>query len=276
MDKRLSFQLLLLIAIPALLFSCKKEIGSKQVETAELSSINKSSSQDLKFNTFKGPEIHIGEGKMRSFIIISHTDVPQEIGIEMTAQSFQGLPTEPGEYSFIVPLHQKANGVTPFDHMEIGWNPFGHPPVGVYTVPHFDFHFYKISLTEQLAIPPYTPQTAALFDNFPPPGYIPAGYIPVPGGVPQMGKHWADVTSPEFNGQPFSKTFVYGTYDGRVTFYEPMVTKAYIESGATSNTPIRQPQYFSPGNTYYPTQYNVYTDGSTGKHYISMSKFVLR
>ncbi len=275
MNQRLFFQLLLSAGLSALLFSCEKDFSAKQKGSADLQVAGKAM-QDKKINTFKGPEVHIGKGMMRSFAAISHTGVPQELGIEMTSESFQGLPSTEGEYSFIVPLHQKARQVTPFDHLEIDWNPFGHPPPGIYSLPHFDFHFYKISLQQQMAIPPYSQQTASLFDNYPPEGYIPTGYIPGPGGVPQMGKHWLDVLSPEFNGQMFTKTFVYGTYNGAVTFYEPMVTKAYIESGVSSTADIRQPQYFSPTNTYYPTKYNIYTVAGTGKHYISLSDFVRR
>jgi hypothetical protein len=271
MKHQLSLTILMLAAV-SLVSSCKKE--SNALKPADLS--EQKANQDEKSNTFYGPEVCFGAGKARTFITITHSDIPQEIGVKISANAFSGLSTQPGEYSYILPLHQKAKTVTPFDHMEVDWNPFGHPPPGIYDVPHFDFHFYKISVNEQMAIPPYTDQTASLFDTPPPPGYLPSGYIPGPGGVPQMGKHWLDITSPEFNGGSFTKTFIYGTYNGAVTFYEPMVTKAYIESTASSNSDFRQPQYFSPNNTYYPTKYNVYTDPQTGDHYVSLSGFVWR
>lgn len=253
--------------------SCKKEISGTSAETM-LS--GQKANQEQKSNTFYGPEVKFGGGKARSFVIITHTGTPQELGVEISADAFSGLTSAPGENSYILSLHQKAQTVTPFDHIELDWNPTGHDPQGIYTVPHFDFHFYTISLEEQMAIPPYSIQTAAMFDAAPQAGYIPAGYIPAPGGVPQMGKHWVDVLSPEFNGGMFTKTFIYGSYNGAVTFWEPMITKAYIEDTMSSSTAIRQPQYFSPSNTYYPTQYKVYTDPGTGNHYISLSGFVWR
>lgn len=270
MNPRLFHSLLLAVGLACLLFSCKKEVATKELAVEEFAG---KAVQDQKMNTFKGPNVEVGNGTVRSFISISHTGVPVEIGFEMTATSFTGLPAG-GENSFILPLHQKAKEVTAFDHLELDWNPNGHPPPGIYSLPHFDFHFYKITVAEQMAIPPYSVQTASLFDNFPPAGYMPQGYGPAPGGVPQMGKHWLDFTSPEFNGQTFTKTFIYGSYDGKVIFYEPMVTKAYIETTTSSTTAIRPPLYFSPVNTYYPTKYNVYTDAATGKHYISLSGFV--
>jgi hypothetical protein len=108
----------------------------------------------------------------------------------------------------------------------MGFMAAGHPPPGIYSVPHFDFHFYKMPLAERLAIPPY-PQAMAAFNNNPLPGYLPTAYVKAPAGEAKMGAHWMDVTSPEFNGQPFTHTFVYGSYDGKVNFLEPMATLAF-------------------------------------------------
>lgn len=273
MKQQCTLTVLVLTVVIFSFSSCKKEISEPSTST---SLSEQKANQEQKSNTFYGPQVSFGAGKVRSFTIITHAGQPMEIGVQITADAFGGLTTQPGEYSFMVPLHQKAKEVTPFDHLEVDWNPFGHPPPGIYDAAHFDFHFYKITEEEQMAIPLYTDQTASLFDTPPPTGYLPAGYVPGPGGVPQMGKHWLDVMSPEFHGTAFTKTFIYGTYNGAVSFYEPMVTKAYIENTMNSTTPIRQPQYFSPNNTYYPTQYNVYTDAKTGDHYVSLSGFVWR
>lgn len=192
--------------------------------------------------------------------------------MEFTAGALQGLPLHHigGEhFNYQLPLHLKAKEATPFDHIEVNWNPEGHEPPGIYTLPHFDVHFYMISHKQKMEIPEYNSQTASMFDNYPPAGYLPADYIPTPGGVPQMGKHWVDLQSPEFNNQTFTKTFIFGTYNGGVIFYEPMVTKAYMESTSQSTTPIKQPLNFARTGIYYPTAYNVYRDGSN--YYISLS-----
>ena len=52
-----------------------------------------------------------------------------------------------------------------------------------------------------------------------------------------MGWHWIDPLSPEFTGQPFSKTYIYGYYGGELSFVEPMITLAYsIEFDDTKGT----------------------------------------
>jgi len=287
MKRTINYKLVFALSSAVLLFSCQKDVSKQQDQNLNSLSANKSiddlseykSMQNQKYNTFKGPEMQMGNGKVRSWISISHTGVPQEIGVELTDDALKGLPTsvpEGEEINFIIPLHKKAGEVTAFDHLEIDWNPFGHPPPGIYDKPHFDFHFYKITVAEQMAIPPYTPATASLFDMAPAPGYLPAIYQPIPGGVPEMGKHWFDPSSPEWQGQPFTSTFIYGTYKGAVTFFEPMITMAVLQSGQSFHIPFPQPTRFAPDHTYYPTQYNIYEDSNTHKHYVTLSNFVLR
>lgn len=233
----------------------------------------------LNYNTFYGPQVQMGKGHSRSWINISHDGKPLAIGIEMTNGALNGLPQDPANFAaatFIFPLHQKAKKLTPFDHIVINWNVHGHEPQHVYDIPHFDFHFYKISLADQLAIPPYSTASAAAFDNDPPPGYMPSLYLHTPGGVPQMGAHWIDLLSPEFHGQLFTHTFIYGSYNGHVIFEEPMITLATLVSGNTIHNDFRQPEHFDPDNTYYPTRYNIWQDNTNNRHYVSLDNMVWR
>ena len=161
--------------------------------------------------------------------------------------------------------------MTAFDHITVNWNVHGHEPAHVFDVPHFDFHFYMISVAEQTSIPPY-PLAPADFDNLPPPSYWPDMYFPTPQGVPGMGKHWAD----GFFAPPFSKTMIYGSYKGKFTFVEPMITMSTIMSGTSYSIPYRQLHVFVPDHKFYPTVYNIYKDAATGKHYVTLSNFVWR
>lgn len=67
-----------------------------------------------------------------------------------------------------------------------------------------------------------------------------------------MGSHWFDIHSPEFNGQVFTQTFLYGSYNGKVTFYEPMITLAFLKNTTTFERPIPTPAKFQQAG-YYPT-----------------------
>lgn len=250
------------------LFSCQKEqTVEESIDHVQLQISSAQSDQSLLSNTFKGPQVQMYSGQARSWITLSHTDVPLEIGIEMTAQAVATVGHESG--TFALPLHHKAKDATAFEHIVINWNPHGHPPGGVFTVRHFDFHFYTITNEERLAIPIY-PLAVAAFDNLPPTGYIPASYFPDPGGVPLMGKHWADRSVAPGT---FTKTMIYGSYNGEVNFIEPMITESVILNGVPFSLPFAQPTGFAE-HTYYPTKYKFYVNN--GKYYVTLSDFILR
>lgn len=261
----------LLILSIALMFSCTKETNEHSTLLNEGSSKGNNAQLD-QVNTFKGPQVSVGNGKARSWIKIDHSDKPIEMGIEFTPDAFSGLPVVENEMDahphWDIPLHQKAKDVTAFDHVEINWNPKGHEPF-FFEIPHFDFHFYLISESERLSIPEYTPGSA--FDIYPPMNERPAGYVPTPGGIAAMGKHWSP-PPPSF--LPFTRVMIWGSYNGKMTFIEPMVTLGYLQSGETTHRSFGQPQvYPKPGN--YPTMYNVYKSDN-GHHIVSLSNFVSR
>jgi len=115
----------------------------------------------------------------------------------------------------------------------LDWNPHGHPPAHIYDKPHFDLHFYMTPETEVMR---YMDSTKMMIN--PAADYLPANYIGA-NPVPMMGKHWMDATSGELRGQPFTQTFLYGSYNGQVVFYEPMVTLDFLKNTQISNVPFR-------------------------------------
>ena len=91
-----------------------------------------------------------------------------------------------------------------------------------------------------------------------------------------MGTHWTDLSAPEFNGQAFTKTFIYGSWNGAFTFYEPMFTKAFLESKpAVADVALKLPsRYATPG--LYPTAYKVGYDAKSKEWVIALSMLVRR
>lgn len=259
---------LLLSGFVLLFNSCQKEVGVKEKLGATRIESSGKASQAEKLNTFYGHQVQVGDGRVRTFVTISHTGVPQEIGIEMTEGALGGLPMH--HTNFVLPLHKKAAEATPFDHVYFNWNPHGHPPF-FFETPHFDVHFYMVSIEERMQVS----TTSPLMEQVPPPPYWPQGFVPTPGGEAQMGKHWINPASPEICcGQPFTHTMIWGSYAGELTFVEPMVTQAFLQSGASVQVPFGQPAQVMVTGTYYPTSYNVYE--RDGKHYITLSNFVWR
>jgi hypothetical protein len=251
-----------LVTGATLLFtSCKKEISPINEADAAISS---KANQSLKFNTFKGPEVEVGEGYARSFIVLSHTGVPQELGVMLTDEALEGLPTVNTPY--VLELHHKAVEATPFEHIAMGWSANGHPLPGTFIGPHFDVRFFMLTLAERLAIP--APPAPSLF-VLPPTGYMPVDYFAdVPG--PQLGMHWTDKTF----SNPVTHEMILGSYNGMFTFVSPIVLRTELQGGQSFSLPYSQPQLFAE-HGYYPTVYNIYEDGKQN-HYVSLSAFVWR
>ncbi len=271
MTKYLAFKCAIAFSVVMFFAACNKQ--AELIQPSQAPDVEGKAAKNADHvNTFKGPEVSIGNGKGRSWISINHAGLPQEIGIELTQGALSGLPSDPMDFAaatYILPLHQKAKAATLFDHITINWNVHGHEPEHVFDVPHFDFHFYMISLQARLAIPPYEVATAP-FDLLPPPATWPDNFVPTPGGVPQMGKHWASILFVP----PFSKTMIYGSYAGAFTFVEPMITQQFLMSGASFQEEFGRVKYDHQVNAFVPGQYNIYYDGRTQKHYITLSKFV--
>lgn len=272
-----SSQKIIALVLLFLIFSCNQdETISSDLLTNDSQSLTAKISPD-KINVFKGPRILLGNDSIRSWISIKkETGMPVEIGIVIPPKALEGLPEDGHGSTIVVPLHLKAKQATPFNHIGLNWNPNGHPPPGVFDAPHFDIHFYMISVEEQMAIPAWSDETNALFSD-PPLGFMPADYFTPPGppgtAEPQMGKHWLPVNLGAF--LPFSKIMIYGSYHGKLIFVEPMITLDYLLSKPEFSEPYSQPAKFAKAGNY-PTKYNIYYDWATGNTYVTLSDFVWR
>jgi Domain of unknown function (DUF5602) len=250
-------------------------------------------------------------------------DIPLSIGVSFTEQAldpmftaaFDDFPRElphltaPGlepARVYDLPFPAKVRKTTPFDHM--GWfaNAQGHNPPGVFTFPHADVHFFMITVKERQAI---SGQLDDKMLTYPPEGFLPADFcLPLFTSVPpfckllteltetdvpgsndtEQGLHWVDQSAPELRGELFRQINIFGTYDGKVVFWEPMITKQFFEDvrsflndlQSTGKTivltfAIKQPEKFQE-TSYYPTQYTVSYDAEVGEFTVSLDDFVLR
>ncbi len=226
-----------------------------------------------KAGTFYGTPVTLGAGEVKSFVKTDNEGKPLSMGIALSKEALTQLPTADSThlfYQYILKLPKELEETT-FNHIMVDWNPMGHEPENVYTTPHFDFHFYMISEAERMNIGAEDPKMEIIPDA----KYLPADYFHIPGGVPMMGKHWVDKLAPELASQPFTTTFLYGSYDGEVTFMEPMITLDYILAKPEKHLPIKQPAAFEKAG-YYPTQYAITYEASTGQYLITLENMTKR
>lgn len=205
----------------------------------------------------------------------------ESIGITLTESALEGLPSvkelkgpEP-MMMWQVDLPKEVKGF-PFDHVEIDWNPVGHPPAEIYGKPHFDFHFYTIDRKTQAAITTIGADKKRC-ELKPEASFVPPGYILPPDTiVPQMGAHWINPgTSPELSGKPFTTTFLYGSYNGKTAFWEPMITTEFLSSKPNFTQPIENPKRFDTAG-YYPTSYSVKHNAERHEISIALDGLVMR
>lgn len=244
-------------------------VGAATITAAAIVACSNSASPD-KSGTFYGPVTTLSGGTARSYVTLDIAGVPTDVGVSLTEAALLGLPAVTTEYVLAMPA---AASATPYKHVGVNWQPMGHPPV--FMLPHFDVHFYQISEVDRNAMTDASPFYAAAAAKTPAAEFIPPGLLH--GATDQrMGTHWPDPSGPEFNGQLFTRSFIYGSYDGTFIFSEPMVTKAFLETkAAPSPLPIKLPaKYATPG--YYPTTYSAGYDAGTKEYRISLSGLVLR
>ncbi len=208
-----------------------------------------------------GSPVSVGNGTARSYLVSEAGEVT-EIGIALSETALDGLP--PGQSpldakSFTLPL--PGSNPTGFQTVEVNWNPAGHPPPMVYTVPHFDFHFYSVPAADRDAILPSDPDFGAKAGHFPSDAATLTGYAPdmangQPAAVPRMGLHWINTASHEFHGAAFTHTFVVGSWNGSFTFLEPMISLAYLKTRPDIEADAHVPGSFGAAADR-PTSYRI-------------------
>lgn len=173
-------------------------------------------------------------------------------------------------------LRERAN--LPFKFVMVNYNPHGHQPPGVYETPHFDIHFYTQSdedrrnillgaCAEVIDCELLEVATEPLAPEFAPPGHIDVG-----AAMGMMGNHLIDLSSPEFNGSPFTHTWIWGVYGGRVTYFEPMIAVAYLKTEPRGCFTYRMPQRL-PEAGDYPTRYCIEYNVGRKEYTVSLDRF---
>lgn len=233
--------------------------------------------------------VRVGDGTVGTYATTNRAGKLSSLGVYLDADALAAFDTDGEEPHEGVEAHlhfPDEVDTHQFTFLGLHFNPQGHPPTDIYTVPHVDFHFYMMDEADVAAIP-FGPATYAI-----PEAQMPEDYMRLPAldtdndnmpdtplVEPVMGEHLADVSSPEFQpGGEFSHTMIYGAYDpdgdgvGRLTFVEPMITNAFLDELTEElEVDMKVPEeYFTADD--YPTQY-VITPSSDGGVYVSIDGF---
>jgi len=204
---------------------------------------------------------------------VSEVGVIVPAGVIQSARSRQGeLPPGP---VCVLDFPSEVKASTFFDHFELNWEPQGHPPPGIFTVPHFDFHFYSIGAAQVQQI---RPDNTAL--PRPDASRVPACYSVAQTDqeylaqvVPNMGYH--AIPSEAFApGYHFTKAMIPGYYQGQMHFLEPMITQEYLFQRRNFTMDVPKPSVLGHA-TLYPTRLRVTYKSSRRAYEIAFTNFVV-
>ncbi len=264
------------------------------------------SSPESQAATLLGSAQKMGAGEVRSYAELGADGTPSAIGVLFGEGALDGLPRVrnttsrcfdlnkngridargecEGDYEFRLALPEALGDRRdiPFRWIGLNWNPHGHPPE-VWVLPHFDIHFYLVSKGEIDGIRVGGCQIFIHCDDLKralqpvPPQYVAADYVNVNAAVSKMGNHLVDARAPELADPPatFTHAWIYGAYDGRITFYELMVTHAFLLAKPDLCVPIRQPEAWARAG-YYPSRYCMRNDTDRKVTAVSLEGFVHR
>lgn len=250
----------------------------------------------------------LGNGSAWVYVALDASSKPLALGVSMDKGALDGLPAEPNatsrcfdkngngkmdagecngdfELIFRLPDGAAARAVAPFKWVSLNWNPHGHgdPAPKPWAEPHFDFHFY---IAERGVVKRLRPGACGeLIDcedfkratELVPARYVHRDHINVGAAVPDMGNHLVDSKAPELakGGPKFTHTFIFGAQDGRISFYEPMITRAYLANAPRMCARIKQPEAWAVAGSY-PTKYCIRHSDRTGRYTVSLEEFVGR
>jgi len=291
------------VALAIASFVACSEPGSTGVTSTTSASLDRAGFDQAGAHRQYGAAQQVGNGTVRTYIVTDQKNGgrPLEVGVALSEQALEGLPapvesTDPMANMHMYTLELPARNPTQYKFVQFDWNPKGHEPDSVYTYAHFDFHFYTVPVEVRNSILPSDPQYAAKAANYPAPEYRPPFYLDAATAanapaaavtIPMMGLHWLDVRSPELQKltgnpagyRPFTKTFIYGTWDGQFIFDEPMITRAYILEKKTATdpsvvdevVPVPTAQKYSPAG-FYPSAYRITWDAQQKEYRIALTQ----
>lgn len=253
-----------------------------------------------------GGQTALGQGTASAYAELNGQGEPTAMGVVFSPTALDGLPTDGSDhhhcfdrnqdgtidpateclhsYEYVLPLPDALarRPDVPFKWVLLNWNPAGHVPPGIYDVPHFDVHFFMEPIANVFALQsgPCGPELIRC-DQFAvakqplPSHYVHPDFRDVGAVVPAMGNHLVDLTGPEFHKQPFTRSWIYGAYGGRITFWEEMVAHRTLLEKPQACAPIKQAKAVATGG-FYPTVSCLRHHGPTGETTVSLERFRFR
>eukprot|EP01137_Pigoraptor_chileana_P030388 Opistho-2@1411 len=232
-----------------------------------------------------------GKPTVAGFRIPDFLNSPADLTVDMTknVRADLVLPETPGLGYKILGVNWNfaghRGGLTAEDRAIFNTLPAGQQQAdfltahGAWVAPHFDFHSYTVdgAWLDQIkcsnGFPPCKMNDDDLkkFTTYPDARFMPTNYLPsIYLSTPRMGIHWDDVTDSvskaKFNMTP---GVLYGSYNGRVAFFETMIANpTFLNLQSTGDKLVQslnRPDHFQRSG-YYASQFSLQWDAMTSEY----------
>ncbi|MET7637296.1 hypothetical protein [Streptomyces sp. NPDC005438] len=294
----LAFTLLVLVSFTPMLLSSDGQASASPAGAQN----ERAAGQDRaapKLTSFN--KVSLGDGTVETLYAADSAKHPQALAVRVDAAAMKSLPGEPthdGQTCFDtdgdgidlekdcasgherVLWFPKLDGL-PFSWLMFNWQKNGHGPEHVFDQPHFDLHFFMQDFSARNQIRTGSCNLVInCDDDKTAKKEVPAPYAPegwgLPGAAGRMGNHIIDPNAAPANGGKFDQAFAYGTWNGHISFWEPVINRDWVvkEKPAEDCRAIPQtPEVEVTG--YYPEQMCT-RYGSNGDFTFTFEKFVKR
>ncbi|MDB5219790.1 MAG: hypothetical protein JWO86_7717 [Myxococcaceae bacterium] len=185
------------------------------------------------------------------------TGVVVRVGYTVPVKAFADAPANaPFKDDLVLEMPKAAQDQTMLHHVRVNWLTAGHGP-DPYGEPHFDMHFQRGTLAEVDAI------DCKADMRMPPPSALPAGYGAPELCVNAMGMHsWPKADK----GTAWTGSIIMGFWATKVSFIEPMISKAKLLAKETFELTIGKPASAGGAHTLYPRRMTAKYDAAAATY----------
>lgn len=194
-----------------------------------------------------GRTLLLGGDSAYGWVAVDGRERPTALGVRVgTEVPGRTSASSPGPLRLPLP---RLPGLA-FDHAEIEWHPYGHPPRNAFAEPHLDVRFLLVDSAARTEL-----TDTAKAARIPPLEALPAPYVPLPRFLPGTGAYWIDPTAAPFTGGSVGGSIAYGYYDGKMVFMELKLDTTQLRGAAHSSGWLALPERL-PAPGAFPTHWS--------------------
>jgi hypothetical protein len=191
------------------------------------------------------------------------TGVVVSVGYTVPVKAFSDAPAgAPFQDDLVLEMPKVARDQTILNHVRVNWLTAGHGP-DPYGEPHFDMHFQRGTVAEVDTI------DCKADKRMPPATALPDGYGAPELCVNAMGMHsWPKADT----GSTWTGSIIMGFWATKVSFIEPMISKAKLLEKKTFSLDVNKPASTGGAHTLYPRRLTAKYDDATSSYSFEFDK----